>query len=190
MSVQYSIDPEQGDDGSFRRLASQFRDWVSDDASTPFPAQSDRYHLYVSRACPWAHRTLIARELMGLADVISVSFVDPIRDARGWAFTGNGYSDPINSFTFLSQAYLATDPDYDSGVTVPVLWDKHGGVIVNNESADILRMLETVFWPLAAHPVELYPVPLREEIDALNDVIYDTVNDAVYKANWSGSSQK
>ncbi len=185
MSVEYSIASEQGDDGSFRRQPSQFREWISDDGSTPYPLQRDRYHLYVSRACPWAHRTIIARELMGLTDVIGISFVDPIRDARGWAFTGNGYIDPINSFTFLSEAYRATYPGYDGGVTVPVLWDKHGGVIVNNESADILRMLETVFWPLAEHPVELYPERLRDDIDALNADIYDTVNNAVYKAGFS-----
>ena len=124
-----------------------------------------RYHLYVARACPWAHRTIIARGLMGLEEAIGVSFVDPIRDERGWAFTGGEYVDPVNGFSFLSEAYTASDPAYDARVTVPVLWDRKSGVVVSNESADILRMLGTVFTPLAAHPIELYPSPLRDEID-------------------------
>ena len=138
-----------------------------------FRHEAGRYHLYVARACPWAHRTIIARRLMGLEDAIGISFVDPIRDERGWVFSGDEYVDPVNGFEYLSEAYLATDPSYDARVTVPVLWDKETGVIVSNESADILRMLHTVFAPFAAHPVELYPEPLRGEIDALNDRIYD-----------------
>ena len=122
---------------------------------------------------------------MGLEDAIGISFVDPIRDDRGWAFTGGEYVDPVNGFEYLSEAYVATDPSYDARVTVPVLWDKQTGVIVSNESADILRMLHTVFAPLAAHPVELYPEPLRGDIDALNDRIYENVNNAVYKAGFS-----
>jgi glutathionyl-hydroquinone reductase len=178
-------DPEAGEDGSFRRQVSQFRRWVSADPDDEFPAQAGRYHLYVARACPWAHRTIIARRLMGLEDAIGISFVDPIRDDRGWTFSGAGYVDEINGFTYLSEAYLATDPDYAARVTVPVLWDKQTGVIVSNESADILRMLHTVFAPLAAHPVELCPGALRDEIDALNERIYDNVNNAVYKAGFS-----
>ena len=122
---------------------------------------------------------------MGLEDAIGVSFVDPIRDDRGWAFTGGQYVDSVNGFEYMSEAYLATDPNYEARVTVPVLWDTETGVIVSNESADILRMLHTVFAPLAAHPVELYPEPLRGEIDALNDRVYDDVNNAVYKAGFS-----
>jgi glutathionyl-hydroquinone reductase len=114
-----------------------------------------------------------------------LSFVDPLRDERGWAFTGNGYEDPINGFRYLSQAYDAADPAYEARVSVPVLWDRERGTIVNNESADILRMLGTVFAPLAAHPVELVPDALREEINALNHHIYDTVNNAVYKAGFA-----
>ena len=165
--------------------SSTFRAWVSADGSTEFPVAAGRYHLYVARACPWAHRTLIGRMLMGLEDAISVSFVNPLRDERGWAFTGDGYDDPVNGFAFLSQAYDATDPAYSARVSVPVLWDREGGVIVNNESEDILRMLSTVFAPLAAHPVELVPGELRSDIDALNQHIYDTVNNAVYKAGFS-----
>jgi putative glutathione S-transferase len=181
----FSLGREASDDGSFRRQESAFRGWVSSDGSTDFPVEPGRYHLYVARACPWAHRTIIARRLMGLEDAIGISFIDPIRDDGGWAFTGEGYTDPVNGYEFLSQAYTATDPSYDARVTVPVLWDKRDNVLVNNESADILRMLGTVFAPLAAHPVELYPEPLRDEIDALNAQIYDNVNNAVYKAGFA-----
>jgi putative glutathione S-transferase len=128
---------------------------------------------------------MIARRLMGLDDAVGLSFVDPIRDQRGWAFTGGEYVDPVNRFDFLSEAYTATDDGYDARVTVPVLWDKESGVIVSNESADILRMLGTVFVPFAEHPVELVPEHAREEIDELNDRIYDNVNNAVYKAGFS-----
>ena len=181
----YSLGREGGEDGSFRRQDSTFRGWISDDGSTEFPLQSGRYHLYVSRACPWAHRTLIARVLMGLEDAISVSYVDPFRDSRGWAFTGDGYHDPVNGFEYLLQAYLATDPSYKLHATVPVLWDKTTSTLVNNESADILRMLGTVFAPLAKHPVELYPERLHDEIDELNKLIYERVNNAVYKAGFA-----
>jgi glutathionyl-hydroquinone reductase len=181
----FSLGRESADDGSFRRQESRFRRWVTADGSSEFPLEAGRYHLYVARACPWAHRTIIARRLMGLEDVIGLSFVDPIRDERGWAFTGGEYVDSVNRFRLLGEAYLATDPDYDARVTVPVLWDKRLGVIVSNESADILRMLGTVFATVAEHPVELYPPPLRSEIDALNARIYDNVNNAVYKAGFS-----
>ena len=190
MSTQahaYSLGREGADDGSFRRQESEFRHWVTADGSSDFPVQAGRYHLYVARACPWAHRTLIGRALMGLEDAISVSFVHPRRDERGWTFTGGGYVDSVNGWRYLAQAYEATRSGYDARVTVPVLWDTQRGTIVNNESADILRMLSTVFAPLAAHPVELYPEHLRDEIDELNGHIYDTVNNAVYKAGFSRS---
>ena len=184
-SSTFSLGRESADDGSFQRQESQFRRWVSADAGAEFPPLARRYHLYVARACPWAHRTIIARRLMGLEDAIGISFVDPIRDERGWAFSGGRYVDDVNGFAFLSEAYTATDPAYEARVTVPVLWDKESGVIVSNESADILRMLGTVFAPLAEHPVELYPGPLRDDIEALNDRIYENVNNAVYKAGFS-----
>jgi putative glutathione S-transferase len=123
--------------------------------------------------------------LMGLEDVISVSFVDPLRDERGWAFTGDGYEDPVNGFRYLGEAYAASDSAYVARVSVPVLWDREQGTIVNNESADILRMQSTVFAPLASHPVELVPEALRDQIDTLNEHIYDTVNNAVYKAGFA-----
>jgi glutathionyl-hydroquinone reductase len=184
-SSTFSLGREGADDGSFRRQESRFRRWVSSEPGAEFPLAGGRYHLYVARACPWAHRTIIARRLMGLEDAIGLSFVDPIRDERGWAFSGGDFVDPVNGFGFLSEAYVATDPGYEARVSVPVLWDRQTGVIVNNESADILRMLGTVFAPLASHPIELYPAPLRDEIDELNDRIYDNVNNAVYKAGFS-----
>jgi putative glutathione S-transferase len=152
VSVAFSLGRESSEDGSFRRQESAFRHWVG---SPEFPVQAGRYHLYVCRACPWAHRTIIARQLMGLEHAIGISYVDPIRDQRGWAFSGGEYTDSVNGFEFLSQAYAASDPGYEARVSVPVLWDKQTGVIVNNESADVLRMLDTVFAPVAEHPLDL-----------------------------------
>jgi glutathionyl-hydroquinone reductase len=171
------------DDGSFRRQQSRFRDWVTADGM--YAPEPGRYHLYVARACPWAHRTIIGRMLMGLEDAISISFTDPIRDERGWAFTGDAFNDPVNGFAFLSEAYERTEPGFEQRVSVPVLWDREHDRIVNNESADILRMLSTVFAPLARHPVELCPPALVDEINALNRHTYETFNDAVYKAGFS-----
>lgn len=163
------------DSGTFERQASRYRD-------RPAAIEAGRYHLYVCYACPWAHRTIIARMLMGLEDAIGLSAVDPIRDDRGWAFTGGDHVDPVNGFAFLREAY---DADFEGRVSVPVLWDKQDGRIVNNESADVLRMLSTDFAPLASHPVELVPDALREEIDRLNERLYDEVNNAVYKAGFT-----
>jgi putative glutathione S-transferase len=186
MSEAFTISRETGADGTFQRQESRFRNGVSEDGSTPFAVQSGRYHLYVCRACPWAHRTMIGRELMGLEDAISISYVDPIRDARSWAFTEPGrYEDPVNGFDFLSEGYLRTDPDFAGRVTVPVLWDRARGVVVNNESSDILRMLHTVFASLAGHPVALRPTELAKEIDALNDAFYDPVNNGVYRSGFA-----
>ncbi len=184
-SRAFSLGREGGDDGAFQRQDSRFRGWVSDDAQARFPLVAGRYHLYAARACPWAHRTLIARRLMGLQDAIGVSYVSPLRDDRGWAFDA-AHPDELNRFQFLSEAYTAADPGYEEWVSVPVLWDAEHGTIVNNESADILRMLATAFAPLAAHPVALYPEALRGDIDALGDEIYESVNNAVYKTGFAG----
>jgi putative glutathione S-transferase len=184
-AAAFKLGRESGDDGSFRRQESRFRSSVTADGSSGFPLTTGRYHLYVARACPWAHRTIIVRRLMGLEQAISVSFVSPLRNGRGWAFTGGEYEDPVNGFEFLEEAYRATDPGYDDRVTVPVLWDRERRTIVCNESAEIVRMLHTVFAPLAEHPVELYPENLAAEIDELNERIYDNLNNAVYKAGFA-----
>ncbi len=184
----FRITDAETSDVAFMRQTSRFRNWVTADGFSGLAPEFGRYHLYVARACPWAHRTIIGRKLMGLEDAISISFVDPIRDERGWAFTQAGrYEDQVNDFHLLSEAYLASAPDFDQRVTVPVLWDKLTGKIVNNESADILRMLSTVFATLAKHPVELYPRALATEIDALNEQIYDPVNNGVYRAGFATS---
>jgi putative glutathione S-transferase len=186
-----ALEPEITADGSWKRRRSTFRQWVTADGASGFLAERGRYHLYVARACPWAHRTLIARRLMGLEDAIGVSNVDPIRDeeGKGWAFSGGRYEDAINGFEYLRQAYETADPEYIGGVTVPVLWDKRTGTIVNNESADILRMLSTAFAPVAEHPVELCPPDLCEEIDRLNAAVYDRVNDGVYKCGFAARQE-
>jgi glutathionyl-hydroquinone reductase len=169
----------------FERPASRFRDWITDDRSTAYPAAPGRYHLYVSWACPWAHRTVIGRRLKGLEDVIAMSVVDPLRDELGWTFSGGEYVDPVNGFHFLGEAYEITDPGYEGRFSVPVLWDTETGRIVNNESADILRMFSTGFGELAGDEHDLYPEPHRREIDALNKRIYERVNDAVYQAGFT-----
>lgn len=181
----FSLGKEASDDGSFQRQQSAFRGWVSGDGSTEYPLEPGRYHLFVSWACPWAHRSIIARKLMGLEDAIGMSAVNPYRDARGWEFTGGEYANHAEDFTLLADAYEATEPGYDERASTPVLWDTERKEIVSNESADVLRMLHTVFAPLAEHPVELYPKEHRDEIDALNERTYDSVNNAVYKAGFS-----
>lgn len=188
-SSDFSIDRELRPDGSFSRQESRFRDLIPTDGEGGHQPEPGRYHLWISWACPWAHRTAIARNLKGLCDVITMSAVDPIRDARGWAFTGGEYTDPIGGFDFLSQAYAATDPRFDQRVTVPVLWDRETGTIVNNESADILRILNRGFGELADTTVDLCPDDLVEAIDVLNADIYDRLNNGVYKAGFATSQQ-
>ncbi len=182
---------ETDDDGRFVRQDSRFRDVVTADGSSGFPAEPGRYHLYVSLACPWAHRTIIVRRLKGLEDVISMSVVDPVRDERGWAFReGRGHgADPVNGFDFLSEAYLACDPSFSGRVTVPVLWDRQTGRIVNNESAEILRMLNAEFDAWGDAGLDLYPEDLREEIDAVNDGVYRDVNNGVYRAGFATTQE-
>jgi len=186
----FNIGGHEHHDGAFHRQDSRFRGWVTADGSSGFAPEAGRYHLYVCRACPWAHRTIIGRALMGLEDVITISYVDPIRDERGWAFTEPGrYEDPLYGHHFLSEVYRSVDPEFSDRVTVPVLWDRERNTIVNNESADIFRMLHTVFAPLAKHPIELYPAAQASEIDRLNAHIYDNVNNGVYMAGFSTRQQ-
>ena len=168
--------------GRFERQASRFRDAVSADGSTPYPAAAGRYHLYVAMACPWAHRTLIFRHLKGLTDAISVSAVAPLMLSQGWELPPG--ADPVNGATALWQVYVKAAPDYSGRVTVPVLWDKETGRIVNNESSEIIRMLNDGFGDLASGP-DFYPQALRPEIDRWNDLIYPNVNNGVYRAGFA-----
>ena len=179
--------------GRFVRKESAFRNWVTaDGAAGPrgtagFKAEAGRYHLYVSLACPWAHRTLIVRALKGLEDMIDISVVNWLMLEDGWTFAdGPGViPDPVNHARAMHQVYTAADPSYSGRVTVPVLWDKQGRTIVNNESSEIIRMLNTSFDALGAKPGDYYPPELREEIDAINARVYDTLNNGVYKAGFA-----
>src|SRR5829696_2160273 len=179
--------------GRFVRQESQLRNWVTPDGAAgptgegEFKAEAGRYHLYVSLACPWAHRTLIFRKLKNLEESISVSVVHWRMLEHGWTFEeGPGVvPDPIHNARYLHEIYTAGMPDYSGRVTVPVLWDKQTGTIVNNESSEIIRMLNAAFDGIGAAPGDYYPDDLREEIDALNERIYDTVNNGVYKAGFA-----
>ena len=187
MTIKAQFPEEQTADGNFRRQEDAFHDWVRADGSSEYPAQAGRYHLYVSLACPWASRTVVVRKLKGLEDAIGMTVVDPIRDERGWRFTPSE-PDSVNGWAFLSEAYFATDPGYRGRVTVPVFWDKQCKRIVSNNDDDILRMLETEFDAFATNPqLDLYPLALRDEIDELNDFIYETFNDGVYRAGFATS---
>jgi glutathionyl-hydroquinone reductase len=177
--------------GEFVRPAYPFRGRITADGSSGYPAEPGRYHLYISWACPWAHRSAIVRELLGLQDVISLSAVDPVRDGRGWAFRdGDGYGlDPVNGFALLREAYEATEPGYDGHVSVPVLWDKQTGKIVSNNFPDITVDLETQFGAWADPAYELYPQPLRPQIDEINELVYATVNNGVYRSGFAGTQE-
>ncbi|QRM56306.1 glutathione S-transferase family protein [Sinorhizobium sp. BG8] len=183
--------------GHFQRSAAQFRNWITaDGAPGPtgeggFKAEADRYHLYVSLACPWAHRTLIFRKLKKLENIITVSIVDPLMLASGWEFKGvdGGTVDHLYGSQALWQIYVRDTSDYTGRVTVPVLWDKKQHRIVSNESAEIIRMFNSAFDDITGSREDFYPAPLRAEIDALNDRIYDTVNNGVYKAGFATSQE-
>ncbi|CUQ65578.1 glutathione S-transferase family protein [Candidatus Nitrospira inopinata] len=178
---------EQSATGEFKRQADAFRGWVTADGRSGYPAVPHRYHLYVSWACPWAHRTIIVRKLKKLEGIIGMTVVDPIRDKRGWAFReGPGHSlDPINGFRFLSEAYRATDPRYRGRVTVPVLWDTVTSRIVTNSDDDLMRIFNREFDQFTDSALDLYPERLRAEIDDLNRFIYERINDGVYRAGFA-----
>jgi putative glutathione S-transferase len=178
---------EQSVAGEFTRQGDAFRGWVTEDGSSGYPAERGRYHLYVSWACPWAHRTIIMRKLKQLEDIVGMTVVDPIRDERGWAFReGPGHSaDPVNRFAFLSEAYRASDPAYRGRVTVPVLWDRVTKRIVSNSDDDIMRMFNSAFKRLTGPTQDFYPEEFRREIDELNAFIYENVNDGVYRAGFA-----
>ncbi|NBE06502.1 glutathione S-transferase family protein [Paragemmobacter ruber] len=183
-------DPVQAKDekGGFVRQVSSFRNWVTPDGAPGptgrggFAAEAGRYHLYVALICPWASRTLMARKLKGLEDAISLSIVEPELTDQGWRFAAG--ADPVNGATYMHEIYTRADPGVNGRATVPVLWDKATGTIVNNESADILRMFNTGFGALARGP-DLYPADLAPQIDALNDAIYPALNNGVYRAGFA-----
>lgn len=178
--------------GAYRREDSKIREWVTADGSSDFRAEPGRYHVYVSYACPWAHRSIIVRMLKGLEEVVSLSVVDPIRDERGWAFRDvpGADPDPVNDFGFLWEAYQATEPGYQGRVSVPVLWDKHSDRIVSNESAEVIVMLNEAWDEWAEHPdLDLYPQHLRDEMDELNARVYETVNNGVYRAGFATTQE-
>ncbi|SFO47377.1 putative glutathione S-transferase [Candidatus Pantoea varia] len=176
--------------GGFVRQTSGFRHFISSDGSTEFAAEPDRYHLYVGLICPWASRTLMARKLKGLESLISVTVVEPQLGAQGWRF-GNfpgAQPDPLNNAQYLHEIYTRVVPDYTGRATVPVLWDKKTGTIVNNESADIVRMFNSGFGDLADNHIDLYPAALRAGIDALNESLYPRLNNGVYRAGFATTS--
>ena len=171
------LDVKVDDEGAFQRADSVFREIPKFEAG--------RYHLYVSPACPWSHRAIIVRQLCHLEDVVSMSWVKPYRDERGWAFGDGEFEDPVEGMSFLREAYEATTPGYGHHVSVPVLWDRQEHKIVNNESEDIVRFFPS--WSDDAP--DLYPQDLRDEIDRVNDRVYNTVNNGVYKAGFSRSQR-
>lgn len=179
--------------GRFQRQESRFRNWITSDGSPGptgsggFKAEPGRYHLYVSYACPWAHRTLIFRNLKGLAGMIDISVVNWYMGENGWSFeSGPGVvPDPIHQARYAYEIYQAAQSDYTGRVTVPILWDKHTGTIVNNESAEIIRMFNSAFDGIGALPGDYYPEAFREEIDRINQRVYETVNNGVYRAGFA-----
>lgn len=183
--------------GRYKRRDAQFRNWITKDGSAGpsgeggFKAEPGRYHLYVSYACPWAHRTLIFRTLKGLEDMISLSVVNWYMAEDGWTFedADGVISDCVNNAHFLYQVYTAATSDYSGRVTVPVLWDKETGMIVSNESSEIIRMFNSAFDDVGAKPGNYHPATLHAEIDALNARIYDTVNNGVYKAGFATTQE-
>lgn len=188
---------DTGKDGRFQREDAQRRNWITADGSPGpsgeggFRAEAGRYHLYVSLACPWAHRTLIYRQLKGLDGLIDVSVVSWLMREHGWTFdTATGSTgDALDDLQFLHQRYTRDDPCYTGRVTVPTLWDKQRQCIVNNESAEIIRMFNSAFDELTGNDLDLYPAPLREEIDTLNARIYPAVNNGVYRAGFATTQE-
>ncbi len=187
MALASQFPDEATEDGEFDRQEDTFREWISKDGATPYPAVVGRYHLYVSLACPWASRAVIVRNLKGLDDVIGMTVVDPVRDERGWAFRdGPGFSkDPVNHFSFLSETYLATNPGFKGRYTVPVLWDMQTRRIINNSEDDICRMFNDAFRAIGRSDGNLFPDEIEAEHAQLAKFIYENVNNGVYKAGFA-----
>ena len=181
--------------GRFKRTEPKFRSWVTPDGSAGpsgeggFAAERSRYHLYVSLACPWAHRTVIFRKLKKLDDVISMSVVEPIMGERGWQFGPDADEDTVNGKTTLGEIYLLTDPRYTGRVSVPVLWDKKRRTIVNNESPEIIRMLNSAFDALTNERTDYYPAALRSEIDRVNKLVFENINNGVYRSGFASTQE-
>ena len=180
------------DKGEFKRMESTFRNWVTPDGSAGatgtggFEAEADRYHLYVSAACPWAHRTVIFRKLKQLEDVISLSIVEPDMLDKGWTFSEQGkYVDHLYAYSFMHEIYTRADKAFTGQITVPVLWDKKCNTIVNNESSEIIRMLNSAFNDFTDIKTDYYPESLCQEIDAVNQPIYDNINNGVYRCGFA-----
>ena len=179
--AQAQFPRETDSSGAFVRQKSAFRSRVTADGSSGYPAEAGRYHLYVSLACPWASRSVIVRMLKGLEGAIPLTIVDPVRDELGWRFTDED-PDPVNGFEYLSEAYELSEPGFDGRATVPLLWDKKEDRAVNSESSEVIRMLNSEFNEFAGNPeLDLYPEPLRAEIDAINERVYRSINNGVYR---------
>ena len=181
-------------DGEFKRVDSRFRDRITADGSSGYKAEPGRYHLYVAYNCPWAHRTLIYRAVKQLENAITVAYAIPGIREQGWAFEQRPEfpdctPDTINGFRYLYQAYTAADPHYTGKVTVPTLWDTKTRRIVNNESAEIIRMLNSEFNGVAGNDADFYPAPLRAEIDRVNEQVYANVNNGVYRCGFAKSQE-
>lgn len=182
---------QEDSQGRFFRPDTTFRDRITADGSSGFKTESGRYHLYISWACPWAHRTAIMRKLKGLEDVISLSVVDPIMGEEGWAFSDypGSIPDTVNGTKYLRDVYIKADPKFTGRVTVPVLWDKETNKIVNNESRDIIRILDTAFADFAKRDINFYPQNLQTKIEETIDAIYQPINNGVYRAGFATSQE-
>jgi putative glutathione S-transferase len=201
------FEPSTDEDGAFDRVETTFRDWIrasdgdagrasgaapraSGEPDARFQPEADRYHLYISRSCPWAHGAALTRRLAGLTDAVSMDIVDPWREDEGWAFTPEKAGctpDTVNDCEYLREVYVAADPEYTGRVTVPVLWDRREETIVNNESIEIMRIFATEFDGVGEAGLNLYPEGYRDEIDHIVDSIYDSINNGVYRAGFADS---